>query len=234
MEKAGWETRWLTDYMGYYMEPYSFYLEEGINTIRLSSVREPMLIDSLIITQKEDAIPYSELEKIYEEEAYVPYDGQSIVVQGEHAILKSDATLYAINDRSSPSTEPYDVSKIRLNAIGGYRWNQPGQWIAWAFKSRQNVSRGVYSGRSLTVDGEVPFLEAENLRFYYSTEWQMHILGQGDEREAKQDDVEPMLLYLTEGRHDIRLEVVLGEFADIIRSVEDSIQKYHYADDDNT
>src|SRR5699024_12167794 len=46
-------------------------------------------------------------------------------------VCSSDLTLYAVNDRSSPATEPYDVSKIRMNAIGGYNWRWPGQWITW-------------------------------------------------------------------------------------------------------
>lgn len=235
VEDARWESRWLIDYMGYYAEPYSFYLEEGTNTIRLTSVREPMVIESLVIDQYEVAKSYAEVKAEYEAAGYEDYNGEAIIVQGEDAILKSDATLYRINDRSSPMTEPYDVSKIRLNTIGGYRWNQPGQWITWeidvpedglyklAFKSRQNVSRGVYSGRQLTIDGEVPFAEAENLRFYYSTEWEMYVLGQGEERDVDASEVEPQLVYLTAGTHELRLEVILGEFAEVIRTVEDSL-----------
>ena len=235
VETAQWENRWLFDYMGYYTEPYSFYLEEGENTIRLSSVREPMVIESLVIAQYETAAPYAEVIADQLAAGATEYDGDPIIIQGESAELKSDATLYAINDRSSPMTEPYDVSKIRLNSIGGYRWNQPGQWISWtvdvpedglyklAFKSRQNVSRGVYSGRRLTIDGEVPFAEADNLRFYFSSEWEMYVLGQGDEREVSSNEVEPQLVYLTAGSHELRMEVILGEFAEVIRTIEDSL-----------
>lgn len=235
VEAPQWRTAWLSDYMGYYLAPYSFYFEEGENTVRLTSVREPMLIDTITIGQYEGAPSYAEVAAEYTEQNYSGYSGEPLKIQGEDAQLKSDATLYAINDRSSPSTEPYDVSKIRLNAIGGYRWNQPGQWISWnvdvpadglyklGIKARQNVSRGVYSGRRLTIDGEVPFAEADNLRFYFSTEWEMYVLGQGDARDPDPDDVDPMLIYLTEGSHEISLEVVLGEFADVIRTVEDSL-----------
>lgn len=235
VEAPQWESRWLIDYMGYYLEPYLFYLNEGENIIRLSSVREPMLIADLTVSQYDAAQPYETVRAAYDAHGHREYDGEPLIFQAEDAETKSDATLYAINDRSSPMTEPYDVSKIRLNAIGGYRWNQPGQWISWtvdvpadglyklALKSRQNVSRGVYSGRQLTVNGQVPFAEAENLRFYYSTDWEMHVLGQGSSRDTNPNEVVPQLIFLQEGENEIRLEVILGEFAEVIRTIEDSL-----------
>lgn len=235
IEEPRWETRWLTDYMGYYIEPYAFYFREGRNTLRLTSVREPMQILSLRVTQKEELPTHAERLETYRETGIPFYTGEALRFQAENACCKSDATLYAIADRSSPMTEPYDVSKIRLNAIGGYRWNQPGQWISWrvevpedglyklAFKARQNTSRGVYSARQLTIDGEIPFAEASYLRFYYSTEWQMYVLGQGKERVTDPNGVTPQLVHLTAGEHEIRLEVVLGEFAEVIRVVEESL-----------
>ena len=81
---------------------------------------------------------------------------------------KSSPTLYPISDRSSPLMEPYHVSKIRMNAIGGYNWRVPGQWIEWeievpetglyqiAFKRKQDFLRGIYTTRSLTIDGNTP------------------------------------------------------------------------------
>ena len=233
-EAPDWESRWLSDYMGYYDEPYSFYLPAGTNRIRLRSVREPMRIRRLTIGQYQSPADYATQQAELPGDARA-YDGEPLIYQAETAWRKSDATLYATNDRSSPMTEPYDVSKIRLNTIGGYRWNQPGQWISWrvtapadglyklAFKARQNISRGVYSARRLTIDGVAPFAEAENLRFYYSTDWQVYVLGQGEARGVDPDDVEPQLVYLTAGDHEIRLEVVLGEFAASIRTVEDSL-----------
>lgn len=241
IEAPQWEERWLMDYMGYYLEPYTFYFEAGENSLRLESIREPMFIKSLTLGQYDSVQPYETVAAAYEAERYPAYEGDPIILQAENAKLKSDATLYAINDRSSPMTEPYDVSKIRLNTIGGYRWNQPGQWVSWvvdvpedglyklAFKSRQNISRGVYSSRKLTIDGEVPFQEAENLRFYYSTDWEMHVLGQGSERNVDPDNVAAELLYLTAGEHEIRMEVILGEFAEVIRTVEDSLYQLNEA-----
>jgi len=44
-------------------------------------------------------------------------------------------------------------------------------------RCRQNYSQGFYSTRSLQIDGETPFAEAENLRFLYKRGWQMIALS---------------------------------------------------------
>lgn len=240
-EAAFWRTVYLEDYLGYEQKPYYFYFDKGINTLRLSSIREPMLIKAITVHQQPELPTYEDVKTEYERRDYAPYEGEPIKIQGEDALYRSDATLYPINDRSSPMTEPYDPSKIRLNSVGGGRWNQPHQWITWeieaphdglyqlVFKQRQNLSRGVYSSRELRVDGEVPFAEAGNLRFYFDSEWQMYVLGQGTEKEFNAKETEPQLLYLTEGKHDISLKVILGEFSEAIQTVEESLYRLNDA-----
>src|SRR5690606_21983911 len=118
-----------------------------------------------------------------------PVQNQFIMIQGESAIVKSSPTLYPISDRSSPSVIPYHVSKIRMNAIGGYNWRLPGQWIEWevdipedglyciALKCKQDQLRGIYATRSLTIDGKYPFEEMKRIRFNFSRRWEMDVLG---------------------------------------------------------
>lgn len=45
---------------------------------------------------------------------------------------------------------------------------------------KQNFSEGQASCRRLLIDGQVPFAEAEALRFDFGNSWQMQFLG-GDE-----------------------------------------------------
>lgn len=232
VEKPRWEESYFKDYMGYYNEPYYFHLKKGENILRLVSVKEPMVIKSITIHQADIPVKYDEIADSYREEGYSEYDGDPIEIQGEDAYIKSDPTLYPINDRSSPNTKPYHPSKIRLNTIGGYRWNIPGQWISWkvdipetglykiAFKVRQNMVRGSFSNRRLTIDGKVPFKEVENLKFKYKNDWNMYAIG---------DDEEAYLFYLEEGEHELRLEVILGDLAEILRVVEDSLYKLNEA-----
>ena len=151
-------------------------------------------------------------------------------VQGEDADLKSAPTLYAINDRSSPATEPYDISKIRMNTIGGYNWRWPGQWISWnvevpedglyklGVKYKQNTLRGIFAARKILINDEVPFKEMENIPFYYNNNWNMEVLGGED----------PYLFYLPKGTHEIKMEVTLGDIAPLLRTVEDSVLELNY------
>jgi len=226
IESPMWFETEFKDAEGYYTEPYLFYFEEGINTISFVSSREPMLIDYLKVFQTEEVPTYEEVKQHYDEMGYQEVTNQEIKVQGESATLKSDPTLYAISDRSSPATEPYDVSKIRMNGIGGYNWRWPGQWITWdidvpedglykiAIKNRQNTLRGVYSTRKVMINGELPFSEMENTEFFYDNNWQMEVLG-GEE--------DPYLFYLTEGTHELTMEVTLGNLAPLLRAVESSV-----------
>lgn len=231
-ESPRWRRSYLTDYMGYYNEPYYFYLREGNNVIRLVSVKEPMVIRRIVIHQAEKPQLYSKVEEQYVNKGYTEYKGDPIKIQAENAYIKSDPTLYAISDRASPATEPYHPSKIRLNTIGGYRWNLPGQWITWKFtvpesglyaiglKIRQNMVRGSFSNRRLLIDGKVPFKEAEELSFKYKNDWEMYVVNQNQK---------PYLFYLDEGEHELTLEVTLGGLADILRMAENSLYQLNEA-----
>lgn len=88
-----------------------------------------------------------------------------------------------------PATTPSKGTKISLNTIGGEKWTSVGSTLAWEvqveqsglyeirLRCRQNYSQGFYSTRSLLIDGETPFREAENLRFVYKRGWQQVALG---------------------------------------------------------
>jgi ABC-type glycerol-3-phosphate transport system substrate-binding protein len=226
VEAPMWQESLLRDSEGYYEEPYLFYFQQGKHTLTLVSSREPMAIDYLKLHRYDAPQPYAEVAAAYQAMGYTETGGQLLKVQGESASFKSSPTLYPITDRSSPSTEPYDVSKIRMNTIGGNNWRVPGGWIAWdvevpedglyriAIKHRQELLRGIYSTRSLWIDGEIPFQEMMQIPFYYDSDWQMNVLGNGEE---------PYLFYLTKGKHELKLEVSLGAIAPLIRQVEASV-----------
>lgn len=231
VEKPMWKNVVLQDAEGYYVEPYLFYFEEGKNTITLVSSREPMVVNHIKLFQIEEIPTYEEVEMHYEKMGYTEAADVKMKIQGQDAITKSAPTLYPINDRSSPATEPYHVSKIRMNAIGGYNWRWPGQWITWevdvpedglyqlGIKFKQNTLRGVFSTRKLLINDEVPFQEVEYISFNYHNSWDMEVLG-GEE--------EPYLFYLPKGKHEIKLEVTLGDLAPLIRSVEESVLELNY------
>ena len=98
-------------------------------------------------------------------------------------------SLFAVFDQGDPTTEPYHPAEIRLNSIGGHRWQVLGDWIAWEFevpedglyeiaiKAKQNLNRGTFSNRRILIDGQVPFAELEAVPFNYSSRYQTEALG---------------------------------------------------------
>ncbi|RAR42376.1 ABC transporter substrate-binding protein [Paenibacillus sp. MDMC362] len=225
IEKPIWQIASLEDNEGYYDEPYLFYFGEGIQTVSMTSLREPMAIDYIELYQEPKTKTYEERKAGYEAEGAEAAEGQFIVIQAEDATLKSSPTLYPLSDRSSPAVTPYSTSKVRVNTIGGLNWKLPGQWIEWEFeveedglyqfalKRKQDQLRGVYATRSIMIDGKYPFQEMKRTRFSFNMEWQTDVLG-GDE---------PYLFHLTKGKHTIRMAVSLGELAPLIETIESSV-----------
>lgn len=223
-----WQTKLVDDSMGYYAEPYRFYLEEGYNTITLRSRREGMQIYSLRLFRQEEAPAYSELATLYKEQNYKPSHNVLIKLQERDSTYRSESVISPIFDQGDPTMEPYHPALIRLNMIGGVSWSEVGQWVRWDFevpedglykiaiKGKQNQTRAWYSNRRVYIDGEVPFEAMNAVRFPYSSTYLMNVLGPEGEDE-------PYLFYLTKGTHTLTMEVVLGDLVDIIRTVESSI-----------
>ncbi|KGP78848.1 MULTISPECIES: extracellular solute-binding protein [unclassified Paenibacillus] len=227
VETPAWQLASFKDSAGYFEEPYQFYFEKGNQQLSLTSLRESMAIDYIELYQEESIPAYEELQAGYESAGLKPAEPVMLKLQGEQAVSKSSPTLAPISDRSSPSLEPYDVSKIRINAIGGLNWKLPGEWIEWdvdvpadglyqiALKVKQDQLRGVYATRSLMIDGKVPFKEMERIRFNYSPDWQTRVLGTSES--------EPYLFHLKKGTHRLRMTVTLGDIAPLLRTVESSV-----------
>ena len=214
--------------MGYQTEPYAFHFNEGENTITLRSVNEPMILCGMTLTPIVKYRTYAEyLSGQPETEMTEAGRNYSQIIQGESAALRSTPSLYARYDRSSPLTVPYSVTNTILNYIGGDPWTHPGEWIQWDFevpedgyyhisiKARQMYQRGALSGRTVYIDGEVPFEDLETVTFFYNTSWDMKTLSD--------QDGNPFRFFLKKGAHTLRMEVTLGEMGPVLKAVEDSI-----------
>ena len=222
------QTSFFRDNMGYQTEPYVFYFNEGENTLTLKAVNEPLVVCGITL-QPPARYPDYETYTAGLPKAEMTEEGKnySQTIQGEDAALRSEPSLYARYDRSSPKTVPYSVTNTILNYIGGDPWTHPGEWIQWDFevpedgyysisiKARQMYQRGALSSRTVYIDGEVPIKDLEAVTFGYSTKWEMRTLG---DKEGH-----PFRFYLKKGKHNLRMEVTLGEMGPILKRVEDSI-----------
>lgn len=225
IEIYDWQNGYCKDSMGYVADPYQFYFEQGENTLTIEAVNEPMVLRALKLAAIKEEKTYAEYA------ASVPSVNPSSValtfndvIQGEDAVRRSESSLYAKYDRASPTTVPYSVTKTILNYTGGDAWKSAGQWIEWdinipetgyyniTIKGRQNYNRGSVSGRTLTIDGEVPFKEVKSIDFDYKNDWECKTLGDKDGAYK---------FYLTAGKHTLRLEATLGEVGSVLEELED-------------
>lgn len=227
VEIYDWQDAYCKDSMGYVTDPYRFYFNAGENTLTVKAVNEPMVLKKLEIAAVKEDITY---------EQYIasnPDANPSSIAltfnkeyQGENSSRRSESSLYAKYDRSSPTTVPYSVTKTILNYTGGDAWRTSGQWIEWdinvpetgyyniTIKGRQNYARGSVSSRMLYIDGKVPFAEMNEIAFDYKNDWVCKTLADDNDQAYK--------FYLTAGDHTIRLEATLGGVGAILEELEDS------------
>ncbi len=229
-----WRNYTLGDPEGYVTEDFRFFLPAGENTLRLQSLSEGMVLDSIILSPPRALPAYADYLAGHLSGGAAYAEVEAVKYQAEDAALKSGPSFYPVNDRTSPLTEPYHPSNIVLNCIGDTAWNEPGEWIAWdmtapkdglyriALRFKQSDLRGLYATRKLTIDGQVPFAEAADLRFYHSGSFQLAPLRASRENPADGGESTPEYwFYLTEGTHRIALEVSLGEMAHILRDIDE-------------
>lgn len=227
-EAQEWKTAYVYDSARYSNTPLAFYLDKGVHTITIQGVREPMYLASVAVRAESGIRPYSEVKAEYGRNGFSAADTEPIRLQAEHMLKKSDYTLYQSADRSSAITEPQHPSKVKLNQISGNQFKLAGQWVTWevevpkdglyniALRYKQDLLSGLFTSRTLLIDGEIPFKEARNLSFGYSGSWQVKALGNKEERYD---------FYLTAGIHTITLEVTLGDMADVIAQVDKSLSE---------
>lgn len=218
-EVYAWQTTPLADTSGLNEGNLKFYLTEGKHTIRIESVREKYVLGKIILKGETTLPNYEEIKVEYEKNGYSTVD-ECVTIQAEKNALKSDKNLSATYDKASVCVTPYSSTNIKINIIGS-NWNTSGQFLSWDFtpkKSglykiavcyRQDGSDGRYVSRRLKINGEVPFEEAEAIRFPYTKDWVVDYLS---------NEKEDFLFYFEAGKKStISLEVTLGDMTELIR-----------------
>ncbi len=229
IEIPEWVTSYLYDNNGYITSPLSFYLTEGEHVLKIRSRREPMLLGNLTFSNKADELSYADQKAAWDKAGASNTSGASIVIEGEDARKTSSQTLYPKQDQSSAAVSDHSSRYLLNNTIGGNSWDKAGQWIEWQFDvpddgyyeislfDNQSFMRGIYVSRKVTIDGEIPFKEMEDYGFYYDSDWRLDTLADKDGN--------PYKFYMTKGTHTLRMEVVLGDFSEVIAEVQDSVSK---------
>lgn len=212
-----WNSIRVTDSEGLNREPYLFAVEKGRHKVTLCNASEPIAISSLGFIEKETPNSYKQLLEDYKQKGYVEYSGKQIVVQGESAVLKTSNSLISQSDATSAKVYPNDPYVGKVNYIGGSNWSGAGDKITWeidipedglykvGFGYQQSYIMNGSSYRMLRIDGEIPFLEAAEIKFDYCNTWKFKTM---DDSKGV-----PYLFYLTKGKHTFSLEVNLCELS---------------------
>ena len=222
-EAYAWRLR---DSDGLYNEAFEVGFEQGENTLSFSFRRGGMAIEQIKLTPAAALDDYAAYRARYADAPDGVLEGGALIFEAENAYRTSSPSLAPIYDKSSTATTPSSPSHLRLNTIGSNNWEDTGHWIEWeidapsdglynlAFRYRQNLSEGFFSSRLLTIDGQTPFDELSDVHFEYDDGWQ--VLRLGDEKGAYG-------VYLTQGRHVLRLEVTSGVMAQYIKELQDLV-----------
>lgn len=228
-EVLTWKSSYVVDYLGYNDGPLNFFFKKGVNTISLNGVKEPMVIGSIEIVPLEEIVDYDTYIKQYQNAE--KYDGEECFIEAEHALVKSDKTLYPSVDVSTASTSSGDretsAYKQSVNMLGGTNWEYMQQSVTWSvgddikeglyslnFKYRQNVNDGMRSPRKLYINGKVPFVEANTLEFGYTRDWMIY--------SPQKQDGSTCLVYLKPG-DTITLECTLSQMGKFLNMTNDAL-----------
>lgn len=221
-----WQETPLEDIDGLFNEPLEFYMEAGEHTITFESEKAEFAVKSFIFYQYEAPAAYT----APSDSDLTQAQGQKITLEGETAAYKSSRTLYPTADKSSYLTSSANGSsptKTRYNTIGSGSWTQSTQTVTWEFnvdkagyykigiRGRQDQMRGMYSNRRLYVNGEVPCLEANQIKFYYDTDWSI--------TTPKSENGDDLYFYLQAGTNTISLEAVPGEIGEIMGDLDELV-----------
>lgn len=221
-----WQETPLEDIDGLFNEPLEFYMEAGEHTITFESEKAEFAVKSFTFYQYEAPAAYT----APSDSDLAQAQGQKITLEGETAAYKSSRTLYPTSDKSSYLTSSANGSsptKTRYNTIGSGSWTQSTQTVTWEFnvdkagyykigiRGRQDQMRGMYSNRRLYVNGEVPCLEANQIKFYYDTDWSI--------KTPKSENGDDLYFYLQAGTNTISLEAVPGEIGEIMGDLDELV-----------
>ncbi len=220
IEKPRKMTYSLIDPNGFVPGKTAIRLAAGEHTVTLVANKEKAELFALRFVPAAPAPAYRDYLKQWGGKAET--GGEAVWTEAEQMKEKSSFTLYPVSDKSSADTTPQDPVKTRLNVISGTKWSKAGQWISWTIKAerdgwyqiapryRQDAYFGGFVSRRVLIDGEVPFAEAENIRFDYTDGWAVAPLANAGE---------PYLFYLTAGEHTLTMQVVIGEMAPVLKGV---------------
>lgn len=217
---SAWSERPLIDAQGAYVQPLQWYLTAGEHTVRLSGYGA-VAIESIALAP---GAPVPSYEQAKADFAGTPEAaGPALTLQAEDFAYKNDTAIKLFSDKNVRTVPRYE-GRIRYNTVGGLRWLEQNQEIAWSFevaetglyklgfRALQNTIAQKTSFRTIRIDGKVPFEPFLAYGFPYSASWQGIVL--------EDKNKEPYLVKLEKGTHTLSLAVTQAPVKPIIADLE--------------
>lgn len=212
-------------------KPLVFFFEKGRHELQLNIQRGKIKAEYIKLHRPINYKTYEEYAASVDACVSIDDTPRSLIrIEGENAKYKSDPTLYPTYDNSSADISPSDPWHTIYNTIGKGNFKKSGQMLTWklsvpndgwykiGIKARQEEMRGLFSNRRIYIDGEVPCEDMSEVRFYYSTDFEL--------TEVKTSDNKELYIYLTAGEtHTLTLEVVPGAIGEYIQELEDIVNE---------
>ncbi len=214
----------VSDKSGKQQSPFLFRLSSGE---RLSFTNNgcEIYIYGIALVPNEKSVSYKDYRKQNDDTEMGEY---SQITEGEDAISVNTPRIGVSCDSSTAAVSPAAWENDVMNYIGGEGWSTPGAAVTWqfsvhktgyykiSFRARQDYTGGLFVSRRLFIDGKIPFEEANALEFPFAMGWQVTTVGD------KNGDYE---FYLTEGRHTLSLECVIGSMGEYVSEIETALDE---------
>lgn len=210
-EKGGYLSEILLGKDGTSVDPFSIRLNEGKHEIRLIGFNQAIEVKRITLCKPEEIETYSDASANYKT---VKGKAGIIYLQGEDADEKTSNTIIPKSDNSDSGMTPSDPYKQKINCIGGTSWQSPGEKLKWNFNVEESgyyrlVMRYKQSDlingnslRMLRIDEKIPFAEAKEIAFPYTTGWKYYNFGD--------ENGNAYYIPLEKGEHTISLEATIG------------------------
>ncbi len=200
-----WQSVQLSDSRS--VKPFSFALEEGMNTIEFIHLRGAIDLTRVTLEPISTIPTYDEYINRFTGEVT---NSQLISIEAEHPTSKNESSIRPIVTQD-PSVSPYETGSRRLNTFGGDSWKVSGQMASWSFEIEESgfysitlkaladndSNKDIY--RSVYVNGEIPFDQLTSYAFPQSSSWQNETLSD--------EGGEPFQFFLEAGENTISLRV---------------------------
>lgn len=218
----------LSDSTGAVTYPYCFAFSVGTHTVEFEVSGGEIELNSVTAIVPDDGST-SYKDYISKYSSYKNYSGETVVIEGEKADIKTRNSIISRADNSSKKLTPSSIAVSKINYIGGTNWKNSGDEIIWKINvpedglyklgimyKQDQVING-FSYRHLKIDGYTPFEEAGHIAFPYNTGWEFY--------EFADNSDNPYLFALTAGEHELSLSVTLGQTAEFYSRLKGYTQK---------